>query len=232
MDPLLHPVPTRTLAKSPWLLLGRAWGMSPSPLVVPALLPPRLARLPNNPHLYPSWSSREVPRDPSPTAKHLSPPALACPRLQRLVLVLWDHPGQLAAPGRPAWIAAARTNPRTRECARGGPRSPHSPCQRGSREGGRRQPRRIPESRDPRSLVPARPRPGRGCAGVLVRGDGGAHEAGDQQPEAGRIRPTRLSPCGRPVPLVTRGPGAGTGLVHGPPGPSRHGRAASIAPPP
>lgn len=78
MDPSLHPVPTRTLAKSPWLQLGRAWGMPAPALTVPALLP--LKQLPS----LPSRSSREVPRDHSLTVKHLSPPALACTRLQGL----------------------------------------------------------------------------------------------------------------------------------------------------
>lgn len=226
MDPLLHSVSTRTLAVSP-ASVGPSLGYVPTGTAASQAGPS-----PKQPPSLPSRSSREVPQDPSPTVKHLYPPALARPRLQRLVPVRWDHPGQLAAPGLPARTAAPRANPRTRECARDGPRGPHSPCQRGYREGGPRQPRGAPGNRDLRSLVPAGPRPGRGCAGVLVRGDGGARGAGDQQPEAGRIRPTRLSPCGRPVPLMARGPGAGTGLVRGPPGPSRHGRAASTALPP
>lgn len=89
------------------------------------------------------------------------------------------------------------------------PRRPPQPSQPLPARGPR-QPRQTPELSGPRGTSPG-PR----CAGVLAHGDGGARAAGDQQPEARRIGPTQLSPCGRSVPVVARGPGADTSLVQG-----------------
>lgn len=182
--------------------------MSPPALAVPALLRPKLVCLPDNPHLCPPCHPGKSPETPILLSNICPLPLSHVPGCSGLSWCSgttqgsWQLCGSLPGPQRPeptpghgnvpGAAPAALTAPASAAPVNGPAATPTNP---GEPE---------PALPGPRGTAP-------GVPVSLCTGRRGPPSR-DPRTEAGRIRPTRLSPCGRSVPVVARGR---TGLVRG-----------------